>query len=392
MFKTFAISEIRPGMMVAKVLEQSGPVKIRKVGMIRSPDMIKGLIEMGVTSVEVDLSQSIDVESDNEQPIKTEPAITPTQRLVSSEQRVADVDRQLSQQFHRSLFLPAVDQMPSKWALYAKPYGKLLGAVLSGLCLGFAIVYLPTTWLKTTPNSMDVSQSSNESQWNLQTVNTDQTSSAAEPQSTLDDATTNVVDASSTVTTSASNNNEKATIDSQPANLLAENSTLPKPVNTPENSLNVESGQQVLGYQPNADQNNFRPQNNRPVNDTLNSSNEAETQALNADLLRRIQLAADEVDNRPAEPEPDALKITDLNAPPRIDQLRPVLLTQMPAMSFSAHMFASDPLDRWVRVNGKRLTEEDYITSDLQILEIQAEKVVLVFKGETFTMNALSDW
>ena len=392
MFKTFAVSEIRPGMMVAKVLEQSGPVKIRKVGMIRSPDMIKGLIEMGVTSVEVDLSQSIDVESDNEQPIKTEPAITPTQRLVSSEQRVADVDRQLSQQFHRSLFLPAVDQMPSKWALYAKPYGKLLGAVVSGLCLGFAIVYLPTTWLKTAPNSMDVSQSSNESQQNLQTENTDQANSAAEPQSTLDNAMTSVVDVPSTVTTSAINNNEKATIDSQPADLLAESRTSQKAPNTPENSINVQSGQQVLGYQPSADQNNSRPQNNRPVNDTLNTSNEAETQALNADLLRRIQLAADEVDNQPAEPEPDALKITDLNAPPRIDQLRPVLLTQMPAMSFSAHMFASDPLDRWVRVNGKRLSEEDYITSDLQILEIQAEKVVLVFKGETFTMNALSDW
>jgi len=55
-------------------------------------------------------------------------------------------------------------------------------------------------------------------------------------------------------------------------------------------------------------------------------------------------------------------------------------------------MYASNPQDRWVRVNGRRLSEGDLITEDLSIVEIAPENIVLTFKGSRFTMNALSDW
>ena len=52
MLKVFNVSELQPGMLVSRVVSQHGPVKIRKIGMIRSPEMVKGLTNMGVTEVE----------------------------------------------------------------------------------------------------------------------------------------------------------------------------------------------------------------------------------------------------------------------------------------------------------------------------------------------------
>ncbi|MGK0372370.1 MAG: general secretion pathway protein B, partial [Glaciecola sp.] len=150
MLKQLNVSELSPGMMVTQVINQNGPVKIRKVGFIRSGDMIRGLTEMGVTVVEVDIDQSLNVDleedvneaettssEESNKPVK----ITATQRLVASDRQIADVDRQLSQQFHRALFLPAVDQMPSKWMLYGKPYTLLTMFILFGLFIGAMASY-----------------------------------------------------------------------------------------------------------------------------------------------------------------------------------------------------------------------------------------------------------
>ena len=56
MLKVIPIKELQPGMMITRVVEQNGPVKIRKVGLVRSEDMITGLAEMGVLTVEIILN------------------------------------------------------------------------------------------------------------------------------------------------------------------------------------------------------------------------------------------------------------------------------------------------------------------------------------------------
>jgi general secretion pathway protein B len=66
--------------------------------------------------------------------------------------------------------------------------------------------------------------------------------------------------------------------------------------------------------------------------------------------------------------------------------------TQLPSMAFSAHLYSSNREGRWVRVNGRRLIEGDYIAEDLQLVNIEPQTVILMFKGEVFTMNALADW
>lgn len=55
-------------------------------------------------------------------------------------------------------------------------------------------------------------------------------------------------------------------------------------------------------------------------------------------------------------------------------------------------MFASDAADRWVRVNGQELKEGDWLNDNLRIVSIQSQHVILAYKGQEFSMRALTDW
>jgi hypothetical protein len=74
-------------------------------------------------------------------------------------------------------------------------------------------------------------------------------------------------------------------------------------------------------------------------------------------------------------------------------------LAQMPAwvqdgvasLQFEMHIYASDG-QGWVRVNGRDRYEGDYIARELLLSEIRPQEVVLSFRGEKFTMLALSSW
>ncbi len=425
MIKSVNISDLTVGMMITKVIEQSGPVKIRKVGMIRSIDMIKGLKEMGVTLVEVDEAQSIQIDGDdNADGAQEATTKTLTQRLMASDKQIADADRKLSQQFHRSLFLPAVEHMPSKWTLYGKPYALLLVVVALGGSLGYFASRALINYTSPNANVANVSQESSQetqvSQSNSITPNVNQQAPVVEESESLDDVKTQAEQSTQTPT-SLINANEASTsaVATEPAQDKNKQALLPA-TNVSENKLNVlpkvagiqlETGQQVLGYQaneePQAPQLNDQQAPPKAMNTPVieseygnysdaasvpNSPAQRRQEAASSALYRKIQQAAQDVDRQTNEPEQEDLTVIDVSDLPRIDQLPAALLTQMPAMSFSAHMYASNSKDRWVRVNSRRLSEGDYIEDDLMITRIESEKVVLRFKGKEFTMNALSDW
>jgi general secretion pathway protein B len=77
---------------------------------------------------------------------------------------------------------------------------------------------------------------------------------------------------------------------------------------------------------------------------------------------------------------------------PRIDQLPAWVMNELPSMSFSAHMYASDPADRWVRVNGQRMLEGDVIDNKVKIVQIASQHVILNYQGHEFSMMAMTDW
>lgn len=386
MLKTFKVAELQPGMMVSNIVSQHGPVKIRKVGMIRSPEMVKGLTEMGVTEVEVDLDQSLGLstdEHDDIEPVK----LTPTQQLLQNERQTAKVNVEQSQHYNRSLFMPSLDSLPSTWTLYGKNISILLLLIVGGLSVGWNVASIPQ-WMSLTKNQNHLVIDYQPTMNSPSRVND---ANGASPSNELNSGpiansaenTDNSITSNSDLNGSANRtlNDKQANAAGSNNDTVAQATQASEPVPEPEPL--------VLGYQPdNISEVLAADRLAESQNDALNSSTDP---AVTAALLNKINQAIAELDNK-ATPDESLQQSTNYDDLPRIDQLSIALQTQIPSMSFSAHMYSSSRDGRWVRVNGRRLVEGDYIAEDLQLVNIEPQKVILMFKEEVFSMNALTDW
>jgi general secretion pathway protein B len=395
MLKVFNVSELQPGMLVSRVVSQHGPVKIRKIGMIRSLEMVKGLTNMGVTEVEVDLSQSLGLLDTDAMELELEPTeqavkLTPTQQLLQNERKSAKANNDVSQQYHRSLFMPSMDTLPSSWDLYGKNISLSLLLVVGGLCVGWNIASIPD-WLSLTKSKdyvvIDYQPMNRSTQKNLALDANSPASSAllnelSKAQNGTNDPNTMTEDMQAS----------KAPEGKSSASLAqAQTPVIPKqkdPITVPD------AEPLVLGYLP----------ENMPNKEILDSSavsegenilnlpaNTQSESAASARLLAKINKAIAELDKGESG-ESNFQKSTSYDDLPRVDQLSVATQTQIPSMAFSAHMYSSERPERWVRVNGRRLVEGDFIAENLRLVNIEPQKVILSFKDEVFTMNALSDW
>ncbi|NQZ80733.1 MAG: AAA family ATPase [Colwellia sp.] len=112
------------------------------------------------------------------------------------------------------------------------------------------------------------------------------------------------------------------------------------------------------------------------------------TEGVSEDLLMRFQDAIDETGNNKQSNE--AEPSTREEIAPLADM--PQWLQQaIPNLEFTMHIYASDGAG-WVTVNGRDRYEGDYIERELLLSEILPQKVVLNFRGEKFTVAALSSW
>jgi len=68
------------------------------------------------------------------------------------------------------------------------------------------------------------------------------------------------------------------------------------------------------------------------------------------------------------------------------------LQRQLPKLKFEAHVYATQPAQRWVKVNGKSLQEGQWITADVRLREITPQYVLLEYGQQLFSMRALSEW
>ncbi|MFQ3250945.1 MAG: general secretion pathway protein B [Glaciecola sp.] len=380
MLKTLKVNELAPGMLVSKVVSQHGPVKIRKVGMIRGPEMIKGLTEMGVTEVEVDLSQSLGLQDDDDEQL--EPAyqapeeatkLTPTQQLLQNERQTVKANNDSGQHYNRSLFMPSMDSLPSMWTLYGKNSILMFLLVVGGICVGWNIASIPT-WLQLSKGKEYV-----QVDYQPRSIAVNRSAGSAELESE----------------SSTSDQNNNATVAKQDAE-LDNKPEAAVPEATQPVASEPEAEPLILGYQPESVQNlentltagSAQSKTEEIVNASNNSSTDP---AVSAALLEKINKAIANLDNDSGEEQSDPLA-NNYDDLPRVDQLSIAIQTQIPSMTFSAHMYSSNRDGRWVRVNGRRLVEGDYIAENLQLVNIEPQKVILSFKDEVFTMNALSDW
>ena len=422
-----AIEHLKPGMVIVQITKQNGPVKIRKSGLVTSDAMVQGLSEMGVQEVEIDPEQTVEIA----------PAVhhrTQTQALLRGEHdTTAKFDKSLNEQFNRSLFLPTVEGLPSAWKLYTKQVALFAVVILGGLCIGFSAATAKRWWpMLTAPASVPVADTESsvsqvEASGGASALTTTQSSNEAPGTSSnkseqvssniqgsgqsagLNETANTAVNANVSNGVAAQQGTQaNAMVNNQSAGNLAatQNTDLgavpnKNPITTgTQNRYNNDISQRS-GAEPSSGYERSSSTDSRQTETSGNYEgkvlNEAASQSdvsVSPELMARFNAAVEALDskaqdNTPAEAQA-RVKVKD--ELPRVDQLPVRLLTRLPTMNFSAHMYASRPADRWVRVNGRQIGEGDWIADRVQIVNIEAQRVVLAFEDEIFTMAALTDW
>lgn len=386
-----AIENLTPGMVIVQIIKQNGPVKIRKSGLVTSDAMVQGLAEMGVQEVEIDPEQTVEIA-----PATTHHR-TQTQALLRGEHDTsATFDKSLNEQFNRSLFLPTVEGLPSAWKLYTKQVALFAVVILGGLCIGFSAATAKRWWpMLTAPAAAPTTASeasaakkdkSEETSELVTTQNGSEMSASSENQSEQTQPT------DQTGTQSGSSNVPKdEAVDivantSPPRNVAIESDTQ---ADAPENS------QTDVNLAATTGDNSSETQSSQDYEGTvLNETAPQSDVSVSPELMARFNAAVAALDSKAQDDKPteEETKVTVKDDLPRVDQLPVRLLTRLPTMNFSAHMYASRPADRWVRVNGRQIGEGDWIADRVQIVNIEAQRVVLSFEDEIFTMAALTDW
>ena len=422
-----AIENLVPGMVIVQITKQNGPVKIRKSGLVTSDAMVQGLSEMGVQEVEIDPEQTVEIA----------PAVhhrTQTQALLRGEHdTTAKFDKSLNEQFNRSLFLPTVEGLPSAWKLYTKQVALFAVVILGGLCIGFSAATAKRWWpMLTAPASVPVADTESsvsqvEASGGASALTTTQSSNEAPGTSSnkseqvssniqgsgqsagLNETANTAVNANVSNGVAAQQGTQaNAMVNNQSAGNLAatQNTDLgavpnKNPITTGTQNRYNNDVSQRSGAEPSSGYERSSSTDSRQTETSGNYEgkvlNEAASQSdvsVSPELMARFNAAVEALDskaqdNTPAEAQA-RVKVKD--ELPRVDQLPVRLLTRLPTMNFSAHMYASRPADRWVRVNGRQIGEGDWIADRVQIVNIEAQRVVLAFEDEIFTMAALTDW
>jgi general secretion pathway protein B len=254
------------------------------------------------------------------------------------------IDDGLSEQFHRSLFLPSVQDIPSVWQFYFKRYLLAVFIAIGGLSLG----------------------------WTLANYQQILTLLSPKPDTPLASVSAPVLTAVPPVTQPRDNKTEPSV-------------KVDKPQNTHIEVIEKTPVQQVAAI---GDiETNSAPND---VIETITSTPEPEPQ-ISADVLARFRKAITEVADSPDTPAPIESVASSADVP-RIDQLPAWVMTRLPSMAFSVHMYASIESERWVRVNGTRMVEGDKIDGTIEIVRIEPQHVILNYSGQTFSMAALTDW
>ena len=377
MSKLIGIEALRPGMVITRITRQNGPVNIRKSGLVSSQAMVQGLAEMGVQEVEIDPEQTVEIDARLNHRTHTQ------QLLRGDHDKRSGVDKNLTEQFNRSLFLPSVQSLPGAWRRSSKLVGAYVLLALLGGLIGFAGGTSHIWWPRLMQNTPETVST------NEPPANSKQNNSAQETPDTSDETPAESGGQSETPATTSEDEQVTANQPAEQDNSEQQEqnaSAVDRELNTTQ-SDNQNS-------EPSADPSQPITTGGDNYEGTVLNQPDVPTQSqVSQELLDKFNKAIEDLDSDEASGEaPAEAPVTVSQDVQRVDELPVRMLTRLPTMKFSAHMYASNPSDRWVRVNGNQLGEGDWIADKVQIVAIEGQRVVLEFENERFTMAALTDW
>ncbi|RTR38985.1 general secretion pathway protein GspB [Shewanella canadensis] len=89
------------------------------------------------------------------------------------------------------------------------------------------------------------------------------------------------------------------------------------------------------------------------------------------------------------EPKLDPIPTPKADDLPKYGQLPAGLQLQVPEFNINAHVYSSDPINRWLNVDGAELQQGDMIGGKLEVIEIRPRDVVLAIEGTHFKVPAI---
>lgn len=397
MSERISIDALKPGMVIIQITEQNGPVRIRKSGLVSSDAMVQGLREMGVLELEIDPAQTVELAGEESVQRQSQ-----TQFLLQSNMsnRAAQdksshtgsmQDSQLAEQFNRSLFLPTAQEIPDSWQLYLKQGAMALATIIVGFGIGFGA----SQWMNRSETSTVVKNEEVEKTEAKELASTNSSEGANNPLSDLE-AAPSQANASQERKLQESKSQESAVQEDVHQEMVDRADTV---------TSNDQTEGEILSSKPNDDAAKplilgMPPEDNGLVlneqGEALSASSTMQNNEVSKALLQKFQKAMADLEQQEqsgelAEQQKPEHEVATPDVP-RVDQMPNWILSSLPRMSFSAHMYASEPADRWVKVNNVELGEGDWVDGQLRIERIEPQHVILSFQGHEFSMQALSEW
>ncbi len=109
------------------------------------------------------------------------------------------------------------------------------------------------------------------------------------------------------------------------------------------------------------------------------------------DLLARFQNAIDDTKDSATNQEELINSHSEGNEIKSITQMPTWVQEGLPSLRFEQHIYSSDG-EGWVNVNGRDRYEGDSIANGLTIDKILPQQVILTYRGEQFSLPALTNW
>ncbi|MFT4927736.1 MAG: general secretion pathway protein B [Phenylobacterium sp.] len=133
----------------------------------------------------------------------------------------------------------------------------------------------------------------------------------------------------------------------------------------------------------------------------INNNKDTGLGDISADLLKKFNAAIEQSESTSVEDDVteqqqilqsgERIKqlFSDVTA---IDQLDPEFQATIPDLTYGTHIYATDPRQRWVKINDNTLQEDQWINNEILVIEIQHQFVVLEMNHVRFSLSALTDW
>lgn len=150
-------------------------------------------------------------------------------------------------------------------------------------------------------------------------------------------------------------------------------------------------------------------QERQPIQSTATVVTAKAAPSSNAQVEQRSQMALSELDLSQLSPEMAARVESILKANHEADHSAPASSTaqaqalplvqhsdeltgRLPAMNFQTHVYASNAVKRWVKVNGVEYHEGDKMGDEVQLVAIKPQSTIVRFRNQQIEIPALYDW